>query len=507
MMNPTVLARPARAARWGLGPPPTREIGSLARRGVTWSILLVVTRQPIGLASTAVLSRLLTPGEYGLIGMAAVLTAFLQAFADMGLSLATVRREGLTRAQVDNLFWINSAAGLLLWGACILAGPVLAAFFGREALSGVAAAMGATFAIGGLAAQPAALLARQFRSRAIFGVESAACLAGAMAAVWLALRGYGYWALVGQALATQLARLVLVLAVTGYRPGPPRSGEGTRGLLAFGGYLTAYALVTYIGRNLDNILIGRFWGPAALGYYARAYFLMSLPVMLATSALSGVMVPVLATLVHDRKRMGRAYRQAARAISLIGLPLAGLLLVAAPEVVRLLYGDRWTAVVPLLRWLALAGMAQTLVASSGWLYVALGHGRALLLVGSALTAAHSAAIVVGNSWGPRGVAVAYTLASLALALPTLLVAHRLASLHLSETLREVWPVVRMTAFAMAAGLAAGEYVSRMTDSWEIHLAAKSAAGALAVLAGGACLYRDLATGAMAGLRQRAAGGP
>ncbi|WZP00189.1 lipopolysaccharide biosynthesis protein [Isosphaeraceae bacterium EP7] len=505
-MSSSALAQDARPARWSLNPPSTENIGHLARKGATWSILLVVARQPIGLAATSVLSRLLTPDQYGLIGMAAVLTAFLQAFSDMGLSLAAVRREGLTRAQVDNLFWINAAAGVLLWGGCALAGPALSAFFGRDELSGIAAALGATFAIGGLAAQPSALLARQFRSRAIFGVDVTACLAGAVTAVWLARLGYGYWALVGQSLATQLMRLVLVLAATGYRPGLPRSGAGTCGLLAFGGYLTAYALVTYVGRNLDNIVIGRSWGPAALGYYARAYFLMSMPLMLATSALSGVMIPLLSSLEFDRDRLGRAYRQAARAISLIGLPLAAFLLVAAPEVVHLLYGDRWTAVIPLLRWLALAGMAQTLVASSGWLYVSLGHGRALLVVGLALTAVHSSAIIVGNSWGPLGVAIAYTLSSVSLALPTLWIAHRLAGLRLSETLHAVWPVARVTAFAIGAGLIGGEFVSMQTDSRGILLMAKSAAGALALVIGGARLFEDLASGAFAGLRRRTAGG-
>ncbi|MBX6311466.1 MAG: oligosaccharide flippase family protein, partial [Isosphaeraceae bacterium] len=296
--------------------------------------------------------------------------------------------------------------------------------------------------------------------------------------------GWGYWALVGQALATQAIRLALVFVASDYRPGPPRAGVGTRGLVAFGGYLTAYALVTYVGRNLDNILIGRSWGPAALGYYARAYFLMSLPLMLAANALSGVMVPALSALEHDRERLGQAYREATRAVALVGLPLAALLLVAAPELVRLLYGDRWTAVGPLLRWLALAAMAQTVVASSGWLYIALGRGRALLLVGLALTTVQAAALVVGNRWGPRGVAIAYTLASLALALPTLWAAHGVAALHLAATLRAVGPVLAVTAIATAAGLAAGMAATRLSDSWAVLLAAKVACGVISFLACG-----------------------
>ena len=472
-----------------------------------WSFLSIFARQPIGLASTSIMSRILTPDDYGLIGMAATLTALCQSVADMGLSWATIRHRELTRAQADNLFWINSAVGILLWVMVGLAGPALASFFGRPELAGLAVALGAAFALSGLAAQPAALLARLQRTRAIFVVEAASCTTGAVAAAVLAIRGWGYWSLVGQLLTTQLSRLVLVFAASGYRPGLPRAGAGTRGMVAFGGYLTGFALVTYVARNLDNILIGRFWGPAALGYYARAYFLMSLPLTLAANSLSGVMVPTLAALEDDRERLGRAYREAVRAVALIGLPIASLLLVAAPEVVLLLYGRRWGPVVPLLRWLSMAAMVQIVVASSGWLYIALGRGRALLRVGLALTAAQSAAIVAGIRWGPEGVAASYTLACLALAPATLWAAHRIAALRLSATFRSTWPALVATAAAMAAGVAAGEAASRMTDSPAALLTAKVAGGASTMLACAAGLIPELATGTIARLRRLAAGGP
>lgn len=478
------------------GDPPSLPSGAgierAARRGAGWSIALMLGRQPINLAATAFASRLLTADDYGLLAMAATSTALFQSFADMGLSWATIRDRELTKAQVDGLFWINVAAGLVLWGVVGAGGPALAAFYGRDELAAIAWALGASFALGGVAAQPAALLARSLRARAIFGVETAACLAGAATLVAGAAAGWGYWALAGQMLATQAVRTLLVLKAAGYVPSRPRRGAGIGRLVGLGGLVTAYGLVVYVGRNLDNILIGRAWGAAALGCYGRAYFLMSIPLMLATAGLSGVMIPTLAALSDDRSRMGRAYREALRATAALGLPIAGLLLVAAPEIVRLIYGDGWGGVVEPLRWLAAAGAVQTVTATCGWLYMTLGEGRRMLLVGVATTAVQAAALVVGNRYGVASVAAAYGLSTVALASPILWAAHAVASLPILPTLRAIRGPVVGTIAAAVAGLLAGRVAGTVATGPGALFSAKLAAGVLAYLAVGAIDRDDLA---------------
>lgn len=480
-MTPAPGSRPTPAGRLP-DAPHADEVGALARRGASWSALTVAARQAIGLSTTVVLSRLLAPGDYGLVGMVAILTAFLQAFSDVGLSWAAVRHEGLTREQRSNLFWINTAVGLILWGATALAAPALARFFGRPELARVAAAMGAAFAVNGLAVQPLAMLTRQMRARALFMADLSGLAAGAVAALGLAWSGMGYWALVGQSLAFPAGRLAALVAAGDALPGLPRSGAGTWALVRLGGTFTGYTVVNYVARNLDNLLIGRVWGAEALGYYTRAYFLMSLPTMLGASALSTVMVPALAALNGDRARMGRAYREAVRAVALVGLPAAGWLFVAAPEAVPMLYGPRWAPVVPLLRWLSVASMIQVALAPSGWLYIATGRGPTMLVFGVAASAVQASAFYAGNRYGPQGVAAAYVAANLALAWPTLWVSHGVASIRAGDTLRALRPVATATAAAVAAGMAAGALAWRVSDSWSWILAVKSAAG-LAAFAG------------------------
>ncbi len=250
------------------------------------------------------------------------------------------------------------------------AAPLLARAFGHPELASVAIALGTSFAVNGIAVQPLAVLARRLRFGATFWVETAGVGAGGVVVVGLATAGCGPWALVGQTLASALVRAALALGMSGYAPRWPRFGSETAGLIRFGGYVAAYGLVNAAARNMDNVLIGSVWGLEALGYYTRAYFLMTVPLLLSSQALAGPTIPALSAVAYDAERLGRVYRSAARLAALLGFPLAAGLFVVAPEAVRLLYGPGWDRTAGLVRWLAVAALVQTVVGTSGWLYLA-----------------------------------------------------------------------------------------------------------------------------------------
>lgn len=468
--------------------PPTDQIGSLARCGALWTFSLIVGGYLVSMAATAVLARVLTATDYGIMGMVMTLTAFFYVFSDMGLSWATVQKQGLTRGQVDNLFWINAAAGTVLWGVCFLAGPQLSQFYGRRELAGIAAVLGAGFLLSSLAVQPRALLQRQLRLKSVSVIEITAQAGGAAAGICLALAGFGYWALVAQSLIVQVILLLLLFAHTGYRPALPSRDQGTKSMMNYGGYFAAYGIVNYFARNLDNVLIGRVWGAEQLGYYSRAYFLMTLPSMLATGSLLAVMVPSLTALSHDRERMAQAYRKAVAMVGAIGFPLAIGLAVTAPEAVRLIYGQKWAPVVPLLFWLSIAGVSQPVYSTMGWLYLASGRSRAMFCWGLVSTAALAVGFFAGLSRGPIGVAVAYALTmGLVLTLPAIYFAHRSADISLRATLRTIAPFFA-AALIMGMLIAAVAYVlAAASVDWRVALALKVSIGVVVYV--GICRHR------------------
>jgi O-antigen/teichoic acid export membrane protein len=464
----TLLRRPAAEA-----------VGSLARRGAMWTFGLIVSRHAVTLGATAILARILSPTDYGLMGMVMTLTAFFQVFSDMGLSWATVQRREITRAQVDNLFWVNAVFGALLWVACTAAGPMLNRFYGRSELAGIAAVMGAGFLLSSLTVQPTALLRRQMRLKVLCKAEMAAHLAGAAAGVALALLGFGYWALVGQSLVMQAGLLASLFWVTSYRPGLPAKGQGTLSLISFGGYVAAFYIVNYFTRTLDNILVGKVWGAEELGYYSRAYFLMMLPATLATSSLAGVMVPALSALRGNRMRFESAYRKAAAVSGFLGFPLAVGLGVTAHEVIYAVFGSRWTPVTPILVWLSVAAVSQPVYTTMWWLFMATGKGRELLQLGVATAITVSAAVLIGVRWGALGVAIAigFTL-TFVVAGPALLYAHRAAGLSFRETTRLLQPMFWASLAMGGCAYLAGRGAAGMGCTWLVVLTVKIAAGTL-----------------------------
>ena len=454
--------------------PRVEQISQKARAGAGWSLGNLIGRQLISLAATAVLARVLSATDYGLFGMVVAITALIQSFTDFGLSWATVQRKLITRSQVDSLFLINVVSGLLLWVACAFSGKFLVVFYHRSELAGIASLLGASFFFSGCAAQPLALLRRQMRFKEITLYDQWSTLAGAIAGVTAALSGFGYWALVIQVVAQQFVFALLLLLLGDYRPKLPRESQGLASLLSFGGYMAGYSAINYFSRNLDNVLVGRVWGAEQLGYYSRAYFLMTLPTLLASGMLTSVMIPALSALQHDHKRMEAAFLRSVRWISLLGCPIAIGLAACAPDFVRFIYGLKWMPVVPMLLWLCIAGAVQPVQAAVGWLYIVTGRTRAMFVVGLVSSSLTVAAFFVGIRYGAVGVARAYAIANTCLALPVMLIGHRIAGLQLRRTLAEVAPLFA-ASIIMAACVVLTSVLCHSADC-RVRLAAEITVG-------------------------------
>lgn len=456
--------------------PDTTMLGSLARRGVAWSSFQIGARHVLGIGVTAVLARILTPGDYGLVGMVTTFTVLLQSLADGGLSWATVQRKHLTMGQVHNLFWANVGLGLLMWALCALVGPGLVWFYARPELTMIALALGASFFLTGLSVQPLALLQRRMAFGRRTAVELGSQAVSAGVGISMALAGFGYWALVGQSLASSATTLVIAFSLAGYRPGRPRAGQSTLDLVKFGGYLSLAGVLLYFARNFDNVLIGKFEGADELGLYTRAYFLMTLPTMLAVGTIGRVLIPALSSIQHDRERLGRAYRQALLAIALVGCPIAAGLAVTAHEAVLLVYGPKWLSLVPLVVWLSIGGIAHVIYSTSGWLFTASGKGGAFFRWSAIISVAFMGGFALGIPFGALGVAIAVAVVTLVTAVPGLAYAHRAAGLDVWASLRPLPRVIAATVVMTVAVWGVGVWAVKGGLTWPGVLATKVVTG-------------------------------
>lgn len=392
----------ARTARGG--------VVTIASQGFKFAAMVV---------ATVVLARLLRPADYGLVGMVAVVTGFVTLFKDLGLSAATVQHEEVTHAQVSTLFWVNVALSVGVAAITAVIAPLVAWFYGEPRLTAITLAYCAGFLFGGLTVQHEALLRRQMRFGALSVAEVVALLSSIAATVLLAWYGAGYWALVGGHLSLSLVYLVCIWVACGWWPGPPSRDSDVRSMLVFGGNFTGFSVINHFARNIDNVLIGRFWGSQQLGLYVKAYQLLLMPLDQINSPITTVAVPALSRLNDAPERYRSAYLRILEKVAMLTMPGIAFMIAVSDWLVLIVLGPQWTEAGRIFAVLGIAALVQPITNTTGWLFITQGRTRHMFqwgLVGSTLIVI---SIVVGLPWGTLGVATSYSLVFVGVVTPLL----------------------------------------------------------------------------------------
>lgn len=387
------------------------DLKGRAARGGAVTLASQALKFVLGMAVTVVLARLLTPQDYGLVGMVVVVTGFITLFKDIGLASATIQQAEINHQQISTLFWVNVGLSVATMLVTLAVAPLVAWFYGEPRLTGITMVFAAGFLFGGLTVQHEALLRRQMRFVALSVIDILSLLAAPAVSIVMAWRGYGYWSLVFGQLATAVTNAVGVWVVCGWRPGRPVRYSGVRTMLAFGGNLTGFAVINYFARGLDNILIGRIWGAAQLGLYARAYQLLILPIEQINAPVTAVAMPALSRLTDSPERYRAAYVRMLEKVALLTMPGIALMIATSEWVVRILLGPQWAETAYIYRLLGITALVQPIANTAGWLFISQGRTRDVLRWGVVSGFAVMAAIVAGLPWGAAGVAASYSIVS------------------------------------------------------------------------------------------------
>jgi len=364
----------------------------------------------LNMVRTVILARLLTPADFGIVGMVTVVVNFAQMFKDAGLSLATVQQEKISHEQISTLFWINLLISVALGLAVLVSAPLVAWFYGRPELTAVTAVLSLSFLLGGFTIQHHALLQRHMRFTALAALQIVTQTLSLGVAIALAAAGWRYWALVGGSLSCAAVGALLTFAACPWVPGRMRKGTGVRAMLKFGGHISGFNFINYFARNADNLLIGRYIGAAALGFYDRAYRILLFPITMMSGPLSSVAIPALCRLRHDRPRLHKYYLHILYLISLFAGPIVGIAFLCSEEIVLVLLGSEWEPVAPVYRLLAIGGLLQPLYNTQAWLHLAAGRSDRVLRWSFIGTPIILASFIMGLPWGINGIALAYSIA-------------------------------------------------------------------------------------------------
>lgn len=386
-----------------------RGVAHSAARGAAALAFAKPIKAVTSLVFVATLARLLTPADFGLVAMVAVVTRFIDVFRDAGLSNAIIQREGLTGPQLNAVFWVNVAISAALGFALIAGARGVAWFYEEPRLVQVTAALGCGVILSGSSIQHRALLRRRMRFLSIVSIELVAFICANLVAITLALLDFGYWALVARTLTEVVVLGAGLWLSSGWHPGLPRRAPGVGSLLRFGANLTGFNVLNFLSRNVDNLLVGKLFGAAALGIYQKAYDLMMLSTKEVMRPAGTVAISALSRLGDDPERYRRGYFRIVDKLLLVTTPFAALMLAAPDWLVGVLLGKQWESVVPLVRVFGITALLQPLSATVGWLLMTQDRTDGMLRLGVLTATFNLALFAVGAVWGVFGIALAYSL--------------------------------------------------------------------------------------------------
>ncbi len=427
---------------------------NLNRRSLQ-SSLITFGSQPIklliGIGSTSILARLLTPADFGLVAMALPWFALLDSVNSLGLGTATVQRERLDHRQASTIFWLALAINALLVAGLLVATPWFARFYQESRLTAIVPVMALGMASVFLSAQHQSLLARQMRFGVLTLIEVGALGLGAAVAIAAALAGWGYWALVLQLVVYQVVQSLSYWLAHSWRPAWPahltKLGPETRTMLSYGAHLSGFHLINRVGMEMDRVLVGYVNGASALGLYAVAYNWAYFPFNQVYLPLLNVAISGLSRAASDADQYRYQSRQILMLMFGLCLPALAFLGVCGQGLLLLLLGDQWVEAFPIFQVLVLSVFVSGFYRVTKWIYLSTGQTQRQLRWSLLHTPVVVVAAAVGTHWGPLGVGWGVTIASLVLTYPAVAYCLRDTPLTMGDFVGAVW---RPTLAALAA---------------------------------------------------------
>lgn len=317
------------------------ELKEKTLSGVKWNAIGRFSTQGVSFVISVLLARILSPSDYGVIGMIGIFMAIAQTFIDSGFGSALIRKKDCTETDYSTAFYFNIIVGVVCYLILFFAAPLIAAFFKTPILRDIVRVLSINLFLGSLTIVQSAKLtaAVDFKSQA--KISLAATIVSGSVGLIMAYSGYGVWSLVYQSVVSSVVRTISFWIVTKWKPLKSFSKQSFKYLFGFGSKILSASLLHTIYSNLTTILIGKFYTPNDLGFYTRGEGLAVLPSSNITGILQGVTYPILANIQEDDNRLIQVYRKYIRITSMVIFFGMFLMVALAEPLIITLFTDKW----------------------------------------------------------------------------------------------------------------------------------------------------------------------
>lgn len=310
-------------------------------KGIGWSAIDNVSQMGVTFVVSIVLARLLSPDDYGLLGLITIVTAVCTSLVNGGFSTALIRKKDITDDDYNTAFIVNLGMSVLLYIIIYICSPFIADFFRREELVSLVRVSSLGLIIGALSLVQSARLTKRIDFKSQTKITLIASVVSGVIGIIMALLDFGVWALVAQTLSNQALRTIFLWVVNKWIPQLRFSKESFHDLFGFGWKMMLSGLLDTVWKELYQVVVGRFYNPATLGQYTRAGQFAKLFSSNLTSVIQRVTYPVLSNIQDDKERMVKAYRKMIKTTMFVTAISMFFLGAISEPLIYCLIGTKW----------------------------------------------------------------------------------------------------------------------------------------------------------------------
>ena len=375
--------------------------------GVMYTAIAKYSGIVISLVVMAVLARLLTPDDFGVVAIATVFIAFFELFTNIGFSSAIIQNKELTTKDLSNIYsftlWMGLGLSLLFfassWG--------IASYYGNSTLRSICQILSVNLFLSSASMVPNTLFYKEKQFKLLAIRTLCIQLITGATAIFAAWQGAGLYTLTIQPLLSGLLLYLISIKYHPVRPAFTLGLESIRKIWGYSMYQFLFNIINYFTRNLDKLLIGKYLGMDLLGYYEKSYRTMMLPVQNITYVITPVLHPILSDYQKDLQQLRIAHEKIVHILALIGFPISVLSYFCANEAILILFGDQWRASVPAFQILSLTIGIQLVLSSSGSFFQSGGDTRSMFYCAVFAASTSALGLAIGVFYFKTLVAVAW----------------------------------------------------------------------------------------------------
>ncbi len=450
------------------------SLATTAARGGLIILISQVVKVFLQLISIILLARIISPESFGLVAMVVSVFGAGEVLRDFGLSAASIQTHSLSQNQASNLFWCNGLLGLILACLAYFSATTISYFFQRNELIEISQLLSVIFIVNGFATQFKAKLNRELKFKQLAIAELSGIGIGLSVGIYLACKGYSYWALVFQQVIQASIFLISYIMFTKWLPSLPSRNSGTKQLLLYGFNLMGAQLLGYFSKNIPQLLIGYRYGAASLGFFEKAMQILMLPLNQLSTPTTTIALPILSRLENvDAKKYNRFLLFGQNILVHIVVFTLSLVIGQTERLIIIVFGEPWLNIVPIFQALSLGGIFLALSYSSYWVFLSKGLTDKLFKLNLICRPLIVIVSALGLFWGPSFVALFY---SLSLMLTWLLELYWLRNTGIPVIKMTLNPLSISLIYLLSAYLASGivgatdlELYTGLITAWAVNL--------------------------------------